>query len=343
MILHAQAGQHVVPAVVLRCGDDRPMDIRQLRYFIAIARCGSVSAAAETLHVAQPSLSQHIQRIEEALNVTLLIRSARGVTLTEQGQRFRVHAEDIVGRLDAALADMRDVSKEVSGPVSVGLPSVASNVLAVPLAETIRHELPNVTLRVMEAMSGHVRAWIIDGSVDIGILYDVNDLRHLTVRPLIVESMSLIAARDNWPREIGAGGIAADPIRFEDCAKLDLILPNRSHGLRETIERFAQMQAVTLRIPLEVDSLLQIKRLVARGSGYTILPHVAVADDLAGGTLVSVPIVRPAVRSTVHVVTSPQRQQSRAARSVEQKLIAVMIELVRRNHWLGELIDDDHL
>jgi len=216
------------------------MDIRHLRYFIAIARCGSVSAAADALHVAQPSLSQHIHRIEEELSVKLLIRSARGVTLTESGQRLLAHADDIVGRLDAAVAEMRDLSDEVGGPVSIGLPSVAGNVLTVPLAETIRHELPNVTLRMMEGMSGHVQAWLVDGTVDIGILYDVNDLRSLKVQPLMVEAMSLIAAKDNWPYEVGAGGLASDPVRFEDCAALDLILPNRSHGLRETIERYAR-------------------------------------------------------------------------------------------------------
>lgn len=315
------------------------MDIRHLRYFIAIARCGSVSAAADALHVAQPSLSQHIHRIEEELSVKLLIRSARGVTLTESGQRLLAHADDIVGRLDAAVTEMQDLSDEVGGPVSIGLPSVAGNVLTVPLAETIRHELPNVTLRMMEGMSGHVQAWLVDGTVDIGILYDVNDLRSLKVQPLMVEAMSLIAAKDNWPYEVGAGGLASDPVRFEDCATLDLILPNRSHGLRETIERYARAQAIALKIPLEVDSLLQIKRLVARGSGYTILPQVAVVDDLASGTLVSIPIVQPAVRSTVYLVTNPQRQQSRAAKSVERTAICVITELVQRGLWLGELID----
>jgi LysR family transcriptional regulator, nitrogen assimilation regulatory protein len=134
---------------------------------MAIASSGSVSAAAEVLHVAQPSLSQHIQRVEEELGVTLLVRSARGVTLTENGQRLLGHADEIVKRLDLAIADMRNLSQEVSGPVSVGFPSVVSNVLAVPFAETIRHEFPHVTLRVMEAMSGHVQAWLLDGSVDI--------------------------------------------------------------------------------------------------------------------------------------------------------------------------------
>lgn len=317
------------------------MDLRHLRYLIAIARCGSLSAAADALHIAQPSLSQHIQRIEEELGVKLLVRSARGVTLTENGQRLLAHAEDIVRRVDTAMAEMRDVSVMVTGPVSIGLPSVASNVLAVPLAETIRHQFPNVTLRVMEGMSGHVQAWLMDGSVDIGILYDVNDLRHLTVEPLMIEALSLIAARDNWPREIGEGGIASEPMRFEDCVALDLVLPNRSHGLRETIERYARSQAVALNIPLEIDSLLQIKRLVARGSGYTILPHAAVIDDLGAGTLVSVPIIQPVLRSTVCLITNPQRPQSRAAKYVKRTLHSVIVELAERRLWQGELISDD--
>jgi LysR family transcriptional regulator, nitrogen assimilation regulatory protein len=304
---------------------------------MAIARSGSVSAAAEVLHVAQPSLSQHVQRVEEELGVTLLVRSARGVTLTENGQRLLGHADAIVKRLDLAIADMRNLSQEVSGPVSVGFPSVVSNVLAVPFAETIRHEFPQVTLRVMEAMSGHVQAWLLDGSVDIAILYDVNDLRHLTVHPLLVESLSLIAAKDNWPHDIGPDGIAVEPIHFCKCANLDLILPNRTHGLRETIERFARAQAFSLQVPLEIDSLVQIKRLVARGSGFTILPHVAVVDDLADGSLVSIPIIQPIVRNTVYLVTDPQRQQTRAGKYVQETVRTVVKELVRRQIWHGEL------
>ena len=312
------------------------MDIRQLRYFVGVASNGSLSAAAERLGVSQPSLSQHMLRIEEDLGIQLFVRTPRGVTLTEGGQRFMVHAGDIIRRFDDAIADMRDRTTEVQGPVRIGLPSSASNVLAVPLAETIRHEFPGITLRAMEAMSGHVQAWLNDGSIDIGILYDVGIIRHLTVSPLLVESLHLVAPSDGWPGAIGPDGIAADAVSLRECAALDLILPNRSHGLRELIERIARQHGIELRIPLEMDSLTQIKRLVERGSGYTILPHAAVSQDLAAGTLVLVPIRNPSVRRTVCLVTNADKPLSRAALEVERAVFHVVAELVRRKLWLSE-------
>jgi LysR family transcriptional regulator, nitrogen assimilation regulatory protein len=116
------------------------MDVRQLRYFGAIAELGSVSAAANRLGVAQPSLSQHVKHLEEELGVTLLVRSPRGVILTDAGQILLAHAKSILDAVDVAVADLRNQSSELKGAVTFAIPSSASNVLSVPLCETVQHE-----------------------------------------------------------------------------------------------------------------------------------------------------------------------------------------------------------
>ncbi|RXL95924.1 LysR family transcriptional regulator, partial [Citrobacter sp. AAK_AS5] len=82
-------------------------------------------------------------------------------------------------------------------------------------------------------------------------------------------------------------------------------MPNRSHGLRETIERFARGEGVELNVALEMDSLPQIKELVARGSGYSILAHSAARRELESREVVLVPIDKPVMRRTVHLVRNP--------------------------------------
>lgn len=315
------------------------MEIRLLRYFVAVAQSGSVSAAAKQMHVAQPSLSQHVKRIEEELGAELLVRSARGVALTDQGLRFLAHARDIVSRFDLAVADMQRDSDDRRGQVSLGLPSITSHALAVPLIETIRHEFPEITLRVVEAMSGHVERWLSDGTVDIALLFDTKELRHLRAKPMVVEPLFLIAARDNWPQTGPTVDHEHCTIRFKDCARLELILSSRHHGLRETIERLARTVSITLSVPLEVDSLSQMKRLVARGSGYTILPNIAVAEDLAAGTLVAVPISDPPLFNTTFLAIDPRRPQTRAAECVAEMVRKVVRELVISKRWPGELLD----
>lgn len=309
------------------------MDIRQLRYFASIAEYGSLSAAAEQLRVAQPSLSQHVKRMEDELGVQLLVRSPRGVILTDSGRLFYDHCKKIIGYMEIAIAEMRAHSSDISGPVTLGFPSSAANVLLVPLVETIRHQYPQVVLRVMEGMSGHVQQWLSEGMIDLGILYDVNSARNLTLFPLVMEKLFLVCAPDDWDSPVGTDGIAEQGINLADCAGFDLILPNRTHGLRELIERVAEPLGIMLSIFLEADSLSQIKMLVARGSGRTILPIAAVTQEVEAGRLVLVPIQNPPIQRMVYLAKNSEVAISRAAVEVERTCVNVVEELVTKKRW----------
>jgi len=313
------------------------MDVRQLRYFVSIAELGSVSAAAHRLGVAQPSLSQHVKHLEEELGVDLLVRSPRGVSLTESGQILLAHATTILSSVELAIADIRDRSGELKGAVSFGIPSSASNVLSIPLCETVQHEFPKITLRTMEAMSGHVQEWLAQGQIDLGILYDIDRVRHLHTHPLLTEDLFLIAPPDAWSGKIGPDGIAETAVTLHECAEIGFILPNTTHRLRKTIERFAQANDVSLNVSVEMDSLTNIKALVSRGSGHSILAHAAVVDELQRGTLIAIPIREPVMRRTVYLVRNPSRPITHAVREIEKLIIKIVDELVRKRLWPGRL------
>ena len=314
------------------------MDIRQLRYFVGIVDSGSFSAASVRLGVAQPSLSQHVLQIEKSLGVELLVRTARGVTLTESGQSLYARAIDIIRAFDGAIDELRDQSAKPNGQVTFGFPSSVSNVLTVPLAETVRQEFPQIVLRAMDAMSGHVQQWLTEATIDFGMLYDVNAVRHLQVTPLLVEDLYLVASADSWNGAAVADGSARQPIDLADCANLDLILPHRTHGLRDMIERFARAHGVALNVAMEIDSLSQIKNIVERGSGFTILAHAAVYQEVMRGAFVLVPIRNPAIRRTVYLVTNPERRLTRAAKEIQELTMKIVVELVQKGVWRGQLI-----
>lgn len=287
--------------------------------------------------MAQPSLSQHVLRLETELGVRLLDRSSRGVQLTEPGQILARHAGQIVEALDAAVADIRERGGAPRGPVAFALPSSVGMALSVPLAETVRHEHPGIMLRAMDAMSGHVQAWLESGAVDLGILYNVEAVRHLKVTPLLVEELYLVAAADAWPHPVGPGGVAVAPVTLREAAALPLVLPSRSHGLRERIEASARAAGVGLNVTIEMDALVQIKELAARGSGYSILAHAAVRKEVEAGEIVLTPIVEPVLRRTVHLVRNPARPVTRAVLEVERLTLRIIAELVARGLWRGEL------
>lgn len=307
------------------------MDTKQLRYFAAIAEEGSLSAAAARIGIAQPSLSQHVKNLEDHLGIELLARSPRGVTLTQSGELLLAHAHKIIAAVELAAEEVRDSGREPRGEVAFGLPSSVSMVLSVPLAETVRLELPQVRLRAVEAMSGFIQSWLEEGTIDLGILYNVNALRHMQIRPLMTEELFFFAAPDNWPFRKGP----AHPVRLAEAAKLDLILPSKSHGLRAMIDRFARAHGIDLRVAIEMDALTQIKTLVARASGYTILAPAAAQDLVERGELVSARIEQPVMRRPVYLVRNPSSAITRASREVESLTLKVIDDLVARNIWRG--------
>lgn len=149
------------------------MDVRQLRFFVAIVEEGTISAAAQRLRIAQPALSKHVHGLEEELGVQLLSRSAQGVRPTEAGQRLHEHAEFILRYLGQTIEEVRGYAKEPHGVVAVGLPTSVAVVLSVPLVAAMRQQLPHVLLRIAEGMSGDILEWLKAGRLDFAMLFDM--------------------------------------------------------------------------------------------------------------------------------------------------------------------------
>lgn len=309
------------------------MDIRHLRYFIAISEERSLSAASVRLGVAQPSLSQHVIKLEEELGVTLIVRSPRGILLTEEGQLLVRHAREICRNLDFCIAEMKEQGGTVRGTVAFGMPPSVSMVMSVPLAETVRVEYPQVRLRAIEAMSGFVTSWIEDGTADIGFLYHIDSKSQFRAIHILDEDLFFFAGSDNWPLSTPPGL----PVRLAELAELPMILPSPSHGLRKTITRHAEARGVELNVVLEMDAMTQIKELVARGSGFTIFAPAAAYDFVARGELSKSPIIDPVMSRPVYLVNNPARAQTNACRMIERLTLEVARDLVRRGIWEGRL------
>lgn len=309
------------------------MDIRQLRQFIAIAEEGSVTLAAHRLNLAQPSLSQHIIRLEEELGTSLLTRSSRGITLTDSGRLLLAHAHQIVAAADRCLVEMKDANGRTRGPVSFGMPPSVSMVCSVPLAETVRLDLPDVRLQAVEAMSGYIRDWLREGRVDLAFLYDLEGLETYDIQHFLDEDLYLFSAPDAWPAQLPPGR----PVPFSALAGLELILPGPSHGLRKLIDAQARAQGICLDVVLEMDAMTQIKTLVARGSGHTIFAPAAAQDFVARGELVKARITDPVLSRPVYLVQNPARPASRAVAAVKALSREVARDLIGRGIWEGRV------
>ena len=317
------------------------MDIRQLRYFVAIAEERAISRAAERVGVAQPSLSQHVMRLEEELQTQLLVRDARGVVLTETGALLLAHARQILKYVDLAREEIRHHGTEARGQVSVALPGSIGQPLSVPLVQAAEERLPGVSLRIVEGMSGHIERWVEDGQVDIGFIFSVGHVRHLSVRKLLTEDLYLILPPSASRGAVGANGILSDPVPLSAIAGMRLILPSVTHGLRDLIDRSTRAAGLTFRVQTEIDALPQIKKLVELGSGVSILSLAAVHDELCDGRLVAARLVDPSIQRSVHLVRHPGRVVTRASLEVEALLLDVMRSLVKRGMWMASMDETD--
>jgi LysR family nitrogen assimilation transcriptional regulator len=312
------------------------MDTKHLRYFLAISESGSISRAATALGVAQPSLSQMLLRLEEVVGTRLFERSAAGVVLTETGRMFAEHARGIIRQVDVALESVRDRQEQISGKVAFGLPSSLALVLGVPLVRLAHEQLKNVSLCVTEAMSGHILEWIEQGSIDLAFLYNASSLNHLANRLVVSEELYVIGKAGAFG-EVDDRGIALRSVPLRRLGDYPLIMPTLRHGLRLFVENQAQAHGVSLNVWTEIDSLTQVKALVAENEGYSVLSESAIHPELISGQLHAARLSEPGITRTVHLVHNPSKPLNRAALGVEHLALGLMRRLVHEGRWLARL------
>jgi LysR family nitrogen assimilation transcriptional regulator len=316
------------------------VDEHQLRCFLAIAESGSVSRASAQIDIPQPTLSQILLRLEDELRIKLFARTSRGVSPTEAGRIFQEHARNILKEMQRAREEVHGRDAIAHATVAVGLPSSISTLLAARLVIAVRESLGGISVRLDEAASGHIRDWLEHGGIELGVLHHVDALRHLSVRRLAIEDLLLIGP----PGRFGPPdrhGVAQGQIALPADEACPLMLPSRRHDLRQFVEREALAQGVELNVEVELEALAHIRTLVSMGSGYSVLSHSAVQEDLAAGRLSAVRIVRPVLRRSVYLVRNPTRVITSASVRVEDLMVSMLKAMVANGTWLAEWVGPD--
>jgi len=310
-----------------------PVDVRGLRCFLAVAAAGSISRAAEVLHLAQPALSLQIKHLEEALGVALFTRSHKGVVPTAAGLRFESHARDILTRLDIACEDVRDVVTDPEGRVAIGLPQSMAKILTVPLVrETIRR-WPKLRLQVIELSTGYIPNHLLTGHIDIGLTFQANAGSGLLSEHVVDEDLVLVAA----PGRLGAVRKRGEPlgrtVRFRDLHRYPMILPAGEHGLRALIDGYVRSHEVDLAVLAEVNAIPELIALAAAGVGCTVLSYASVCAELRKGLLSAARISHPAVTRPVYLCRSATTPLSIAASVVLDLVVEIVRAQIADGSW----------
>lgn len=302
------------------------MELRQLRYFLSIIEHGSISRAAEVLHVAQPALSVHLKRLEQEFGCELVHRTTRGVVPTESGRRLAQRAQSLLGVMADLVDDVRGVEASPAGPAVIGIPTSLGTILTVPLVKAIRERFPAIRLRVVEALSGHMQDWVLSGSVDLAVVFGTEFPRGLTAEFLARESLCLVGRGD--------GRVAAQGIEMDRVLDLPLIMPSRPHGVREELERAAAIRRRAPNVIVELDALDQIKTLVADGVGHTILSRRFASHGAIAARLALTPIHAPTIERIISLAHATERPMSSAAQAVHHQLRSLVTQHTRDDRWV---------
>lgn len=248
------------------------MNLRRLKYFIKIVDTGSLTQAAEVLHIAQPALSQQVATLESEMGKKLLIRTKRGVTPTESGQMLYAHARIILRQCEQAQIAVTHAGYSLNESVTVGLaPGAADSSLITPLLQIIHENLPDVALSVLEDNSTVLNEKLMAGHIDMALLYENASSGGICRFTLMQEELYLA----------GTEVLPGKTIDLAEVEKMKIFMLRRYSAVRKKVEEAFLQSGLSATISDEIESMSMLAAAVSAGMGVTILPGEAASKIAA--------------------------------------------------------------
>ncbi|HSY27842.1 MAG TPA: LysR substrate-binding domain-containing protein [Burkholderiaceae bacterium] len=305
------------------------MELRQLRYFVAIVDHGSLSRAARVLHIAQPALTQQIRQLEEELGTQLLHRSAQGVLATDAGKTFYEHAQAILKQVGDAKSAVAQSTLKPTGTVALGIPQSVSGALALPLLVAVRATYPEISLQLTEELSGNLIEQLRSGRINLAVLFDDGQLTAFSTIGLVEEDMMFVTRADS------RFSVPDGPVALADAIEVPLILPGLQHGVRPRIESIVRNAGLSIDNIIDINSVAILRSAIMADLGATILPVAPLLSDIERGLMTAHSIAGAQISRTVALCSSRNIPLTNAAAAVERLVLDVTRELCGSGRWLG--------
>jgi LysR family nitrogen assimilation transcriptional regulator len=302
------------------------VDTRRLESFVKIVDVGSITKAADILHIAQPALSAQISALESQYKQKLLIRSKQGVAPTDAGRALYQQAQIILRQVELAQAAVRVSGRAPAGRVSVGLaPLTSGSALALPLLKEVKRRYPEIVLYINQHFGGVLSEAIMTGRMDMAYIYDSGPRRGVELDPVLTEELMIIAAPGT---DIGNPHTGA--VTLAELAEVPLLMPSQIHTLRQVMDaRFGEL-SLQPRIAAELDSIVIMIQAVRAGLGTAVMP-LSIQRNFDVTDLTVRRIVNPEIHLTVSICTSEHQPMSEPALVVHQVLIELIESFAKAN------------
>lgn len=251
------------------------MNLKQAKYVKTIAECGSVTAAAKTLFVSQPSLSQMLRQIEEEIGLPIFDRSVSPIRLTYAGEKYLQAAERILAASAELESQLREIRQEHSGRLRLGI-SVTRAMQVMPLVIPVfAEQYPGVTLELTESGSGTLEKLLLEGKIDLALAALESTSVGLAYELIEKEVIGILAGRDS---NLAKNYVSGTLVPLEAARGDSFVSLAQGHSSRIVQDRLFRSREFQPHILLETDSLEVGRRVAVEAGACMILPNIYVDD-----------------------------------------------------------------
>lgn len=244
------------------------MQLRHIRYLLAVAEHGNFTRAAEALHVSQPTLSQQIIQLEETLGVALLDRSGRTVKVTDAGSVYIEHAGRALRELESGRRAIHDVQDLTRGELRLATTPTFTAYMVGPLLAAFNTRYPGIVVRLKAMSLDTIAAAVAADEVDFGIAFSVSrPADDIECEPLLVERLSVVVGA-NHSFVARKRGITPQMLAAERLGVLSPDFATRCH-----VDDNPRSQAISPQIAIEANTISALIEVVRRSNVITILPE----------------------------------------------------------------------
>ena len=302
------------------------MNLKQLQYFVRVFEMQNMTRAAESLHVAQPALSQQIALLEDELGVRLLNRGARGVQPTSEGALLYRHAQTILRQVDTTRSLLAKNDTRIAGTVSIGLASSTARMIALPLMKLVKQEFPGIVLEIVDIPSADLTKLVLQGRVDFSLSPDQQSIKGIEITPLLIEDLHLLTH--------SSVKLPQKNVPIDRIVAIPLILPSLPNQLRARVDHAFLSARLTYNLFAEASTSAILIPAVREGLAATILPYSAAQPETVSG------IIRPHsldfdLSREISLCSSVGAPENPAVQKVISLTKALIKQLIRDKYWPG--------
>jgi LysR family nitrogen assimilation transcriptional regulator len=296
------------------------VNLRTLRYFVAIVDAGSLSAAAEAIAIAQPALSRQMHELERDLGAQLLQRTPRGVRMTSAGATLYESAQRMLAEAQRLKKQLEGGQQAGESAVALGASPTLSRVLVPGLFERCQRSLSGVRLTVREAFTPQLLEWLEKGRIDVAIVTDnpATGSRPVAMQPLIGEPFALVTQAS---RQLSPAVPVAQLPRIP-------VLMTTLH--RSIVERDLTPLGVHLNVHSEIDSVDSIRELVLQGHWSTLMPVSVFKQAQAEGRVTLTEVSGVQLNRQLLMATRIERNENPAIPVLKELILSELARLTHR-------------